>query len=92
MLKTKNIFLDTETLVANGYSSSDKLLKLAEYGKNGTVKIFISEITVEEVRSNIKEDLMIAIQQINRFKKEIHRQGRVLRHVDGFKEYQTYQN
>lgn len=87
MLKTKNIFLDTETFVANGYSSGDKLLKLAEYGKNGTVNIFISEITVEEVESNIKEDLMIAIQQINRFKKEIHRQGRVLRQVDQFKEY-----
>lgn len=87
MLKTKNIFLDTETFVANGYSASNKLSKLAEYGKNGTVRIFISEITVEEVKSNIKEDLLIAIQQINRFKKEIHRRGRVLRQVEGFKEY-----
>lgn len=87
MLKTKNIFLDTETFVANGYSSSNKLLKLAEYGKNGTIKIFISEITVEEVKSNIKEDLVTAIQQINKFKREIHRQGRVLRQVEEFKNY-----
>jgi hypothetical protein len=87
MLKTKNVFLDTETFVANGYFSNNKLNTLAEYGKNGTINIYLSEITKEEVKSNIKEDLMITIQQINHFKKEIHRKGRILRNIDGFNDY-----
>ena len=60
---------------------------LAEYGKKGTIKIYLSEITREEVKSNIKEDLSIVIQQINQFKKEIHRKGRIIRNIEGFKEY-----
>lgn len=87
MLKTKNVFLDTETFVANGYFSNNKLKTLAEYGKNQTINIHLSEITKEEVKSNIKEDLMITIQQINQFKKEIHRKGRILRNLDGFSDY-----
>lgn len=87
MLKTKNIFLDAEIFVGSGYFHNAKLIELAKHGGNEDVTLYLTEITVNEIRSNIKEDINTVIHQVNEFKKKVHRNGRVLKNIEGFKEY-----
>lgn len=87
MLKTKNIFIDTQAFVSNNFFQSENLNRLAKYGKSGTVKIFITDITISEIKNNIKEDLLNAIDEINRFKKNITSKAKILKNFESYKHY-----
>jgi hypothetical protein len=87
MLKTSNIFIDTETFVSNSYFNNDNLKKLAEFGHSGIVKLFMTEITIKEIQSNIKEELLTTINEINTFRKSIYKKGRIIRNIDEYKVY-----
>lgn len=87
MLKTRNIFIDTETFVANNFFQNKNLSRLAEFGKMDTVNLFLTEITIKEIQSNIREELQYAQDEINRFKKNIANKGRILKNVEEYNKY-----
>jgi hypothetical protein len=87
MLKTKNIFIDTQAFIAQNFFQGKNLKRLAELGNAGHIHIFLTEITKNEVRSNIKEELNEAIRLINNFKKEIGNKGKIIKNIDSCKEY-----
>ena len=79
MLRTRNIFIDTETFVSNNFFLGHNLDRLAEFGKDETIRIYLTEITIKEIQSNIREDLQNAQEELNRFKKSISHKGRILK-------------
>lgn len=87
MLKTRNIFIDTEVFVSNNFFQNKNLQRLAEFGNSETVNIYLTEITKNEIQSNIKENLMTAQQEINNFKKIISNKGKILKNLQNFKPY-----
>ena len=87
MLKTRNIFIDTETFVANNFFQNKNLSRLAEFGEMDTVNLCLTEITIKEIQSNIREELQNAQEEINRFKKNIANKGRILKNVEEYSKY-----
>lgn len=87
MLKTRNIYIDTQVFVANNFFANKNLRRIQEFGQLKTVNIFITEITKSEIEKNIKEDLNNAINEINKFRHTIANKGKVLKNVDKFKPY-----
>lgn len=87
MLKTRNIFIDTETFVANNFFQNENLSRLSAFGEMETVNLCLTEITVKEIQSNIREELQNAQEEINRFKKNIANKGRILKNVEEYKQY-----
>ena len=61
-IKTSNIFLDTEVLVeANFNYNSPRLVSLADLASGGRIRVFLTDLTVREIRSNIKEAVERAV-------------------------------
>lgn len=87
MLKTRNIFIDTETFVANNFFQNKNLSRLAEFGEMDTVNLCLTEITIKEIQSNIREELQNAQEEINRFKKNIANKSRILKNVEEYSKY-----
>ena len=87
MLKTRNIFIDTQTFVANNFFENENFKRLSKFGELETIKIYLTEITVNEIKSNIKEDLQNAQNEINRFKKSISGKIKVLKNIEEYKNY-----
>lgn len=86
MLKTRNIYIDTEAFVASNYFQSENLKRLSEFAKAGVVKLFITEITKREIIDNAASSLAEAVHEINEFKKKIAGK-RVLKNIAHFKTY-----
>lgn len=86
MLKTRNIYIDTEAFVASNYFQSENLKRLSEFAKAGVVKLFITEITKREIIDNAASSLAEAVHEINEFKKKIAGK-RVLKNIAHFKPY-----
>ncbi len=53
MLKTRNIFIDTQSFVANIFFGNENFKHLSKIGELETIKIDLTEITVNEIKSNI---------------------------------------
>lgn len=87
MLKTRNIFIDTEVFVSNNFFQNKNLQRLAEFGNSETVNLYLTEITKNEIQSNIKENLLNAQQDINNFKKLISNKGKILKNLQNFQPY-----
>ncbi|SFW76353.1 PIN domain-containing protein [Chitinophaga sancti] len=87
MLKTRNIFIDTQAFVSNNFFQSKNLQRLAHWGSLNIVNLFLTEITKSEIQSNIKGDLINARQEINRFKENISKRARILRNLPDFRAY-----
>ncbi|CAM3688807.1 PIN domain-containing protein [Flavobacterium chungbukense] len=87
MLKTRNIYIDTEIFVASNYFHNENLRRIQKFGELKTVNIFMTEITKSEIQKNIKEDITNAISEINRFRQIIANKGKVLKNVEKFKPY-----
>lgn len=87
MLKTRNIFIDTETFVANNYFEKENLKRLCEFGGLEVVNLFLTDVTIHEIKSNIKEDLLNARDEINQFKKSISNKNKILRNIEKYKKY-----
>ncbi|SHG01830.1 PIN domain-containing protein [Flavobacterium defluvii] len=87
MLKTRNIFIDTEVFVSNNFFQNKNLERLSEFGKRETVNLYLTEITKHEIQNNIKENLLNAQQDINNFKKIISNKSKILKNLESFKPY-----
>jgi hypothetical protein len=56
VLKAANVFLDTEVFVEANFSyKSPRLASVAELSKNGRIRVYLTEITVREIKAKIKE-------------------------------------
>jgi hypothetical protein len=75
MLKTKNVYIDKN------------LQSLCDFGKDRTVNIYLTEITKNEIKSNIKEEILNTQKEINIFKKNISNKGKILKNLERFKPY-----
>lgn len=87
MLKTRNIYIDTEVFVSNNFFHGKNLQRLARYGNLQTIYIFITEITKYEIQNNIKENLLNAQNEINKLRQLMSNKGRILKNIDAFKPY-----
>ncbi|RAJ11077.1 uncharacterized protein DUF4935 [Chitinophaga skermanii] len=87
MLETRNIFIDTQAFVSNNFFQNKNLKRLAYWGGINFVNLYLTEITKSEIKSNIREDLLNAKQEINRFKDNISKRARILRNIPEFKAY-----
>lgn len=87
MLKTRHIFIDTQTFVANNFFDNENLKRLAEFGNREIINIYLTDITINEIKSNIKEDLINAQEEINRFKTSISGKSRILKNIPEYMQY-----
>lgn len=85
-LETKNIFIDTSVFISNSYGANDKIRQIAKYGSEGKLKIWYSDIVINELKSNIMTDLNTAKNLVNEWMKKLN-QTRILKHVDEYKAY-----
>ncbi|MGF7073440.1 PIN domain-containing protein [Mucilaginibacter sp. 3215] len=81
MLETRNIFLDTQTFVQNNYFKSPRLNELFDLAAAGHINLFLTEITINEIKSNIKEDLQRSSSEINKFNKAINNNGKIIKNL-----------
>lgn len=77
MLRTRNVYIDTEVFISNNYFDSKNLQSLSNFGKDQTVNIFLTEITRNEIRSNIREEILTTQNEINIFKKNMSSKGKI---------------
>lgn len=87
MLKTRNIFIDTQTFVSNNFFENENLKRLAEFGKKEIINIYLTDITINEIKSNIREELLNAQDEINRFKKSISGKSKILKNIEEYRQY-----
>lgn len=87
MLRTRNVYIDTEVFISNNYFDSKNLQSLSDFGKDQTVNIFLTEITRNEIRSNIKEEILTTQNEINIFKKNMSSKGKILKNFAKFEAY-----
>lgn len=87
MLKTRNIFIDTEVFVSNNFFQNKNLERLSDFGNREIVNLYLTEITKHEIQNNIKENLLNAQQDINNFKKIIANKSKILKNLESFKPY-----
>ena len=70
-LKSKNVFIDTSIYVKENFQfSSEKFEALKKYALEDKIKLFIHNIIVEEIKSNIVEEIGKSISSIKKTKKE----------------------
>nr|WP_294796154.1 PIN domain-containing protein [uncultured Mucilaginibacter sp.] len=87
MLETRNIFLDTQTVVQNNYFTSHRLNELFDVAAAGHINLFLTEITISEIKSNIMEDLQKSFSEIKQFNKAINNNGKIIKNLNYGKNY-----
>jgi hypothetical protein len=87
MLKTPNVFVDTQVFVSSNYFEGINLERLLNHGNAGTIKLYLTEMTKYEIKSNIKQDLFQALDQINSFKRKFASHNKIVKNFEGFKKY-----
>lgn len=87
MLKTRNVYIDTEVFISNNFFDSTNLQRLFQFGKDQTVNLYLTEITKNEIQSNIREEILSSQNDINQFKKTISNKGKILKNLETFKPY-----
>jgi hypothetical protein len=87
MLKTPNVFVDTQVFISSNYFEGINLERLLSHGNTGTIKLYLTEMTKHEIKSNIKQDLFQALDQINSFKKKFASHNKIVKNFEGFKKY-----
>lgn len=86
-LETRNIFIDTSIFIANSYGTNDKFKQLAKLANKGLVKIWVSEIILNELRKNIERDLNSSKDIINEYIRNLNSKARILKSIDEYKPY-----
>ncbi|MBD3906883.1 PIN domain-containing protein [Chryseobacterium sp. Ch-15] len=87
MLKTRNVYIDTEVFISNNFFDSTNLKRLFQFGKDETINLYLTEITENEIRNNIREEILTTQNELNLFKKNIASKGKVLKNFEKFKPY-----
>ena len=71
ILETRHAFLDTQVFIAANFQYlSGNLLKIAQLSKEGRVVLHLTEITVQEIETNIIKAVKEAKSAINAFRKK----------------------
>jgi len=86
-LETRNIFIDTSVFIGNSYGTNDKFKQLAKLANKGLVKIWMSEIILNELKKNIERDLNSSKDIINEYIKNLNSKARILKSIDEYKPY-----
>lgn len=77
-LKTRNVFLDTSVFCnANFSAESRALAQLEDFAKHGQVKLFITDVTIREMRQQIAEHVSAASRSFRKAWQSAH----ILRNV-----------
>ncbi|WP_379085544.1 PIN domain-containing protein [Pedobacter sp. UC225_65] len=87
MLKTRNIYIDTQVFVSNNYFQNENLKRLSDFGKSGVVNLYMTEITRQEIMDNAANDIIEAINDINEFKKKLLNKGKILKNIVAYRPY-----
>jgi len=86
-LETRNIFIDTSVFIGNSYGTNDKFKQLSKLANKGLVRIWVSEIILNELRKNIERDLNSSKDIINEYIKNLNSKARILKSIDEYKPY-----
>lgn len=80
MLETRNIFLDASIFIGQNYNyESAEFRSLCRLAKSGSANVFVTDITIREVKSHITEDVSKAIKAHAKFQKD----ARIFRNLNG---------
>jgi predicted nucleic acid-binding protein len=78
MLITRNIFIDTSVFIAHNYSYGGSVFEnMVRLSKSGQVKVFLTDITFQEIASHIASDVSKAYEASTKFRRE----ARILRNL-----------
>ncbi len=70
-METRNIFLDASVFIGQNYNYKSAVFEnLERLVKAGKANVFVTDITIQEVRSHIKEDVAKAEQAHGKFRKD----------------------
>ena len=62
-LKTRNVFLDTEVFIGSRFRyNGPSFSALASHAAKGEVRVFLTDVTVEEVKAHIREAVQESLQ------------------------------
>ena len=79
-METRNIFIDASIFIGQNYNYKSAVFEnISRLAKASQAKVFVTDITIREVRAHIEEDVSKAIQASSKFKKD----ARVLRNIEG---------
>ncbi len=83
-IKTRNIFIDTAIFVESNFQfQSSVFQKLAELAQTKEISIYLTEITVNEIRANIHEEIQKAEAALNSLKTK----AKILKNLTVYKEF-----
>lgn len=78
-METRNIFIDASIFISHNYNFQSAVFEnISRLAKDGQANLFVTDITVQEVKAHIEEDISKAVQASAKFKKD----ARVLRNID----------
>lgn len=78
VIKIKYLYLDTEVFIQNNFQfSKGALNQILELVSNKKIKFLITQITINEIKANIKKNVTIA----NSAMKKLQKDGRILRNI-----------
>ena len=83
MLKTRNVFIDTQAFIADNFFNGRNIRRVAEFGNKEVIRIFLTEVTINEIKSNAFKRIGDARSLIFDFKKKLA-SNRILNHVEEF--------
>lgn len=78
-METRNIFIDASIFIGQNYNYQSAVFEnISRLAKDVQASVFVTDITIQEVKANIEEDISKATQASSKFKKD----ARVLRNVE----------
>ena len=78
-IETNNISFDTSFIESQNFLHGSKLKELTRLAHNGTIKLFITDITYREILARFKKNLQTADEKIKKPQRDIEINSRVLR-------------
>ncbi len=67
-LKTRNVFLDTQVFFDSGFNyKRPPLSTVSSHAAKGDVRVFLTDVTVEEVKANVREAVEVSVQKHQSF-------------------------
>jgi len=78
-LETRNVFIDASIFIGQKYNyKNDVFDSLRRQVLSNQAKVYVTDITVREVKAHIEADVSKAVQAFSNFKKK----ARILRNID----------
>lgn len=79
-METRNIFIDASIFIGQNYNYKSTVFEnIVRLAKASQAKVFLTDITIREIRAHIEKDVSKAIQASSKFKKD----AKVLRNIKG---------